>query len=60
MKTGIYIHIPFCIRKCQYCDFFSEENTNSSTISKYIDAIVRELEQYKALNRTISSTFAST
>ena len=57
MKTGIYIHIPFCIRKCQYCDFFSEENTNSSTISKYIDAIVRELEQYKALNRTISSIY---
>lgn len=57
MKTGIYIHIPFCIRKCQYCDFFSEENTNASTISKYTDAIVRELEQYKALNRTISSIY---
>ena len=25
METGLYVHIPFCVRKCIYCDFYSEE-----------------------------------
>ena len=31
---GIYIHIPFCAKKCNYCDFISFENKNN-LIEKY-------------------------
>ena len=44
--AGIYIHIPFCKSKCNYCDFFSKIPNNNS-ISKYIEAVIKELELRK-------------
>ncbi|MDR0685840.1 MAG: radical SAM family heme chaperone HemW [Dysgonamonadaceae bacterium] len=38
--AGIYIHIPFCKKRCAYCDFFSSEQANE--MSQYIDAVCRE------------------
>lgn len=40
--AGIYIHIPFCRRRCIYCDFFS--TTQSEKKAEYVHALVRELE----------------
>lgn len=40
--AGIYMHVPFCVRRCLYCDFFS--NTDSSYQEAYLRAVVRELE----------------
>ncbi|MBQ9065168.1 MAG: oxygen-independent coproporphyrinogen III oxidase [Blautia sp.] len=39
---GIYIHIPFCIRKCLYCDFVSSPGSPDS-VRKYMEALVREI-----------------
>ena len=39
--AGIYIHIPFCKRRCIYCDFFS--TTQSEKKSAYVRALCREL-----------------
>ena len=39
--SGIYIHIPFCKKKCHYCDFYITLNKNN--VSKLIDAIKFEL-----------------
>ncbi len=39
---GIYIHIPFCVRKCLYCDFPSGP-AESGRIRAYMDALVREI-----------------
>lgn len=43
--AGIYIHIPFCKRRCIYCDFFS--TTQNEKKSAYIRALCRELELRK-------------
>ena len=39
---GIYIHIPFCIKKCVYCDFLSAP-ANKDIINAYVDALINEL-----------------
>lgn len=46
---GIYIHVPFCARKCPYCDFYSESYSKDKILS-YGKAIVRNLEYYSRYN----------
>lgn len=41
--AGIYLHIPFCKRRCLYCDFFS--STSPEWKERYVAALCRELEQ---------------
>lgn len=43
-SIGIYIHIPFCQRKCKYCDFVSFDRCNEKMKEKYIQAILKEIE----------------
>ncbi len=40
--AGLYVHIPFCIRKCPYCDFYSI--TNLLLKETFIDALIREMQ----------------
>ncbi len=39
--SGIYIHIPFCVRKCVYCDFYSE--TNISVEDDFTESLIKEI-----------------
>ena len=41
MFKHLYIHVPFCIKKCRYCDFYSK--TDLSLIPDYVTALVREI-----------------
>jgi oxygen-independent coproporphyrinogen-3 oxidase len=41
---GLYIHIPFCLSKCLYCDFYSL--TSISAIPDFLDALFKEMEMY--------------
>lgn len=43
-NLGIYVHIPYCLHKCPYCDFFSV--TDSSTAERYVDSILLHMEDY--------------
>src|SRR6201987_3183028 len=41
--TSLYVHVPFCAQKCNYCAFYSEAS-NGELINRYVHALVRELE----------------
>lgn len=43
---GVYVHIPFCISKCAYCDFPSYSGCES-LYEEYIQAVCREIETYQ-------------
>lgn len=43
--TGVYVHIPFCVKKCAYCDFNSYDNINDLKDS-YTDAVIGEINGY--------------
>lgn len=42
-KLGIYVHIPFCRRKCRYCDFLSA-SYDEEVRKQYVDALIAEIE----------------
>jgi oxygen-independent coproporphyrinogen-3 oxidase len=42
---GLYIHIPFCLSKCHYCDFYSL--TSISALPDFLDALFKEMEMYR-------------
>lgn len=59
IPLSLYIHVPWCIKKCPYCDFNSHPLNNSLPESEYIDALIEDLKQdlHLVQNRTISTIF---
>ena len=45
-ELELYVHIPFCVRKCAYCDFLSFPS-NEDLRQKYVDALIREMRSCK-------------
>ncbi len=59
MKTlGLYIHIPFCLRKCAYCNFVSYPD-RVDQIDRYLDAVISEARLYNDVlrHRVIDTVF---
>lgn len=46
---GIYIHIPFCIKKCAYCDFYSLRYTSYEREKSYINALIAHIKKDSVL-----------
>ena len=42
---GIYVHIPFCRSKCQYCDFYSLTTKDDNVIDGYLDAVCAHIKE---------------
>lgn len=55
-SMGMYIHIPFCVKKCNYCDFLSF-SSDETTKSAYVDSLIEELVALKSINKSISTIF---
>ncbi len=45
MVDAIYIHVPFCVNKCEYCDFLSFKSIESER-DRYVEYLMREIELY--------------
>ena len=41
--TSLYVHVPFCAKKCSYCAFYSEAS-DGDTVNRYVSALIREME----------------
>src|SRR6185369_8064024 len=41
--TSLYVHVPFCAKKCSYCAFYSEAS-DGETVNRYVKALIREME----------------
>src|SRR3990167_6523987 len=59
LPLSLYIHIPWCVRKCPYCDFNSHEIKDNFPETLYVQALLQELENHLPLvaNRPLVSIF---
>ncbi|HEY3864232.1 MAG TPA: radical SAM family heme chaperone HemW [Verrucomicrobiae bacterium] len=44
---SLYVHVPFCAKKCEYCAFYSEAG-DGALINRYVEAVIREMEMAAA------------
>lgn len=49
LPLGLYLHIPFCRKRCHFCYFRVYTDKNSDEIATYLDTLVREMELYSQL-----------
>jgi oxygen-independent coproporphyrinogen-3 oxidase len=56
---SLYVHLPWCLKKCPYCDFNSHEAPGEMPEQRYIDALIADLEASLPLiwGRTVHSIF---
>jgi oxygen-independent coproporphyrinogen-3 oxidase len=56
---GLYVHLPWCVRKCPYCDFNSYEAKGAVPDLRYVDALLRDLESELPLaqGRRVATVF---
>ncbi len=56
---SLYVHLPWCVRKCPYCDFNSHAAAGSLPFGRYVDALIADLEADLPLiwNRPLGSIY---
>ena len=59
MALGVYVHIPYCVKKCPYCDFNSYGVGKRIPEAEYTDAVLKEMDFYREAieKRPLSSIF---
>lgn len=49
-ELELYIHIPFCVKKCAYCDFLSG-SANQDKVESYVEALIREIYAHQEIGK---------
>ena len=59
IPLSLYVHMPWCVRKCPYCDFNSHQLKSGAPDGAYIDALIADLDRERANieGRTLSTVF---
>ena len=59
LPVSLYIHLPWCVRKCPYCDFNSHKAGSDPPWDRYVSAVVAEIEQEATLasGRSVETIF---
>lgn len=55
-KISLYFHIPFCIKKCNYCAFYSLPCASDALMDEYLDALLRQLSAFDT-EREVTSVY---
>ncbi len=55
--AGLYIHIPFCLRKCGYCDFLSFGGCGEELQEQYVNALCTELAMYSGKGVEVDTVY---
>lgn len=55
---GLYLHIPFCQTKCGYCNLFSVTGAKTDEMETYLDAVERQLSQYRGILEPAGTRFS--
>ena len=59
IPLSLYVHLPWCVRKCPYCDFNSHTAGDAAPRTRYLDALIKDIqnEAARAGGRTLVSVF---
>ncbi len=59
LPLSLYVHLPWCVRKCPYCDFNSHSAPDGAPTARYVDALLRDLdaEAVGASGREVGTVF---
>ncbi|HEX37245.1 MAG TPA: radical SAM family heme chaperone HemW [Candidatus Cloacimonetes bacterium] len=55
-EISLYVHIPFCLQKCNYCNFYSLPY-NSDLANDYLAALIKELSEYRNEGYSVNSIY---
>ena len=55
-SLGIYFHVPFCGKKCGYCDFYSVKYSRELACG-YVDAVLRNIRNYSDSNYIVDTIY---
>ena len=59
MSAGVYLHIPFCKSRCSYCDFATDVFKSNEIVESYVDALVKEIQNFKVDDSALAYAQAS-
>ena len=56
---SLYVHLPWCVRKCPYCDFNSHTANGAPPTARYVDALLLDVEREatRAAGRELTTIF---
>lgn len=55
-KIGLYVHVPFCVSKCPYCDFYSLPNLSDELLDRYTQALMAAMDHWAATTDVVADT----